>query len=295
MSVLAAPSARHHARLLWPLAALLLPCSAAAVMADAPRPSQPRLALVWFEPDGALPFPSEWVARELRRTLADLDLHIDWREGQDHEIVQPPEHPVILLREDPVRTRSGRRVMGGVQGRAASRPIWLFLSAIKASLRPNTYARGAVLRCRTSVLARALGRVLAHEVVHVIAPHLPHARTGLMRAQLRLEDLCAPWPIRLDPTSRSEVLRCLRRSVPDPGPEAARGADGPGRRARAGFRKQNVTVALRAEVRDSVGRGSEVDHADQSQLVAEAPACREPPPALGVVALEERPRLVRPV
>jgi len=43
------------------------------------------------------------------------------------------------------------------------------------------------------------------------------------------------------------------------------------------------------------GRGSEVDHTNQADLVGEAPAYPEPPKALGVVALDQRSRLVRPL
>ena len=34
------------------------------------------------------------------------------------------------------------------------------------------------------MVARAVGRILAHELVHLIAPDLPHARSGLMGASV---------------------------------------------------------------------------------------------------------------
>jgi hypothetical protein len=58
-------------------------------------------------------------------------------------------------------------------------------------------------------LAKALGRVVVHELVHRIAPELPHARSGLMR-----EDLGASFLTRrsvsLDEASAAAVLSALR-------------------------------------------------------------------------------------
>jgi len=229
MRALAVPmSVRRCASLVSLLAALsLLPRAAAAAPLDQTDSGRPALALVWFDPTDALPFRSERVARELRATLSDIDLRISWREAREHASTSAHEYLVILLREDPVATRRARRVMGIVERGAASRSIWIFLSAIEDVLRFDPDYSSFVTRQRARAFARALGRVLAHELVHLIAPGRPHARTGLMRPRLRLEDLAAPWQLRLDPTYRAAVLRGLRRPAPSrPGVLAVSG-DGP--------------------------------------------------------------------
>jgi hypothetical protein len=240
MSALAVPtSVRRCACLAWLLAALsLLPRAAAAAPLDQTRSRRPAVALVWFDPGDVLPFRSERVARELCATLSDIDLRISWREAHEHATAAAHEYLVILLREDPVTTRRARRVMGIVERNAASRSIWIFLSAIKDVLRFDPDYSSSLARQRARALARAVGRVLAHELVHLIAPGRPHARTGLMRARLRLEELAAPWPLRLDPRFRAAVLRGLRRPAPSrPGFLTVSG-DGPAppvdRTARAG-------------------------------------------------------------
>ncbi len=61
---------------------------------------------------------------------------------------------------------------------------------------------------------RALGRVLAHEIVHALAPHLPHASAGLMAPTLRSAQLLSPR-IHLDDASAEALRRgVLRLSNP---------------------------------------------------------------------------------
>ena len=61
-------------------------------------------------------------------------------------------------------------------------------------------------------LARALGRVVVHELVHRIAPDLPHADSGLMRSDLgRSQLLRSRLP--LDERSARAVLAALRETL----------------------------------------------------------------------------------
>jgi len=65
-------------------------------------------------------------------------------------------------------------------------------------------------------LAKALGRVVVHELVHRVAPHLPHADSGVMQGDLGRSYLTRKH-LSLDDGSRSGVLAALR--------EARRGRD----------------------------------------------------------------------
>jgi predicted metallopeptidase len=216
MSALAVPtSVRRCVLLVWLLAALsLLLRAAVAAPLDRAGSGRPVLEIVWFDPADVLPFRSERVARELRSTLSDIDLRISWREAHGDATASAHEYLVILLREDPVATRRARRVMGVVERGDASRSIWIFFSAIKDVLGVDPDYSSFAARQRGKALARTMGRILAHELVHLIAPGRPHAKAGLMRPRLRLEDLAAPWPLRLDPRFSAAVLRGLRLPAP---------------------------------------------------------------------------------
>jgi hypothetical protein len=54
----------------------------------------------------------------------------------------------------------------------------------------------------------SLGRVVAHEVVHAIAPTLPHARQGLPKTELTRANLVASR-LDLDPDSAAGFLRAV--------------------------------------------------------------------------------------
>jgi hypothetical protein len=60
-------------------------------------------------------------------------------------------------------------------------------------------------------LAKALGRVVVHELVHRVAPDLPHADSGVMQADLGGSDLMR-GRLPLDDGSRSAVLAALREA-----------------------------------------------------------------------------------
>jgi hypothetical protein len=68
-------------------------------------------------------------------------------------------------------------------------------------------------------LAKALGWVVVHELVHRVAPDLPHADSGLMRGDLGRSDLIQSR-LSLDDRSRSAVLAALRGAANhlSPGP-----------------------------------------------------------------------------
>ena len=54
------------------------------------------------------------------------------------------------------------------------------------------------------MLARALARVVAHEIVHSVAPEAPHSQSGLMQQKLTKAHLTAPH-LRLSPPSTEDL------------------------------------------------------------------------------------------
>ncbi len=57
--------------------------------------------------------------------------------------------------------------------------------------------------------ARALARVVVHELGHAIAPEQPHAEEGVMRGTLSRRFLEAR-ELRIDAASRAAIIRALR-------------------------------------------------------------------------------------
>jgi hypothetical protein len=156
---------------------------------SASRPVLPGrgIVLVFFDVHGLMPRGFAESATEVETIFRDADVEISWRAagpGATYGDNPWPELPVILLPEDPLRSRRSRNVMGlVVRGHQTPFPIWTFLEPIRTVLglpRENSL----LLPAERTRLARAVGRVVAHEMIHVLAPEHPHDRHGLMRHAL---------------------------------------------------------------------------------------------------------------
>jgi hypothetical protein len=150
----------------------------AALAAPPPRPASaaPIVTVHFADPEHVAPCGLEGVAAEAERLFAPLGVQLTGA-AQNDAAVQ-----VILLAAD--RSHGGLRpqAMGAV-ARSAHDPavIWIVVPSVRRAL------GGSAEQWPTlpgPMLARALGRILAHEIVHLIAPDLPHADSGLMRASL---------------------------------------------------------------------------------------------------------------
>src|SRR5262245_10600637 len=171
-----------------------------------------RLSLVWRD-DGSLVaalVPS--IERELRAVFEPLGLTIDWRVASTEEEASAGEILVLLL-EDPQLERLAKGVMGAVRRGSDARRARVFLSTVEGLLQVGSKARGKATSARGRMLARALGRVAAHEVVHVIAPDLGHTREGLMQPSWTRTILAASR-VRLDKRAAAAVIAGLVPEVP---------------------------------------------------------------------------------
>jgi hypothetical protein len=135
------------------------------------------LELLWFDAEHAVsPAATEGMAAEVRRIFRGLGVDVSFRVAApdaNYGGGPRPQIAIILLKDDPVVTRRPRRVMG-VIGREAlpTRAVWAFLENVRWTLGRD--------QAREPGLGRALGRVVAHEVIHAVAPDEPHTRGGLM-------------------------------------------------------------------------------------------------------------------
>jgi len=174
-----------------------------------PPVAPPRLHLVCSDPLEGLRFSFEHVARELASTLG---VQVTWRPLSVGGAVAPQEILVVLLDSEPPG-RSGSSAMGSVNRMRVSRTLWVMLPNVErtASGRPSSADRWLP----RDELARAIARVIAHEIVHLLAPAVPHAPRGLMCARLGPAELlrARPW---LDPDTWDALREALGRLPGNP-------------------------------------------------------------------------------
>jgi hypothetical protein len=154
-------------------------------------PAVPVLHLVWVDPTDVAT-GSELVARaEAETLLSRMGVTVSWRRGTPGEQMQRGEIWVILVGESP-ESRSDSVVLGATKRGAVCPAVWVRVPNVRRALGvargPSLFGLAGFERRLVSV---AIGRVIAHEVVHVVAPSVPHG-TGLTAANLTRSQLRAP-------------------------------------------------------------------------------------------------------
>jgi len=153
-----------------------------------PPPAGPLVQILWFDPSRALPEGLDLVRPEVDGIFHGIGVELRWTLGGLGTVYgesDVPEVPVILLPDDPDRSRRERRVMGLVmRNQEPTRAIWVFTNAVRWTLGHDPRAADTPTEAEREELALAVARVVAHEVVHAIAPDEPHSRKGLMSHRL---------------------------------------------------------------------------------------------------------------
>ena len=149
-----------------------------------PAARLPALQVLWFDPTHALTAPAtDVLAEEVRRIFRALGVDVAFRVASPDSTYGDgpvPEIPIILLKEDPIVSRRPSHVMGLVmRHQEPIRVVWAFLENVRWTLGQGR-DRALPVAGHERELGLALGRVVAHEVIHAIAPEEPHARNGLM-------------------------------------------------------------------------------------------------------------------
>jgi hypothetical protein len=96
----------------------------------------------------------------------------------------------------------------------APSPVWVFVDNIRRVLGVFSATR-ALSKAEEQSFDTALGRVVAHEVIHSLAPLHPHSAAGLMAPTLSRAGLIGPRQP-LEASCVSSVLRGLA-AVGEPG------------------------------------------------------------------------------
>ena len=152
---------------------------------SAPRTRAPEV--VWIDLANVPALAEEAARREAAAVLASVGLTPGWRVGHAEDVFGSDVLPVVLLPQDRSAGRGGpRRVLGACLPGKVGR-VWVYLDNLAWTmglpghdgLRPEQAVR----------MGRAIGRIVAHEMIHAAAPGLDHARHGIMAASFGRSEL----------------------------------------------------------------------------------------------------------
>jgi hypothetical protein len=181
---------------------------AATVAAEA---ASRRLTIHWSDPERQFPFDMKPLVAEARALFAPIGIDLAWAPS-DMELARDHVR-VVLLALDRSGGRMGAHTMACVQeGPNAQPAAWILVPRVRETLGLPPQR----LPDEEPLLARALARVMAHELIHLIAPRVPHVRGGLMNASLGRDFLLRPALAVLD----GALVRAVRAAF-ESWPQAA--------------------------------------------------------------------------
>jgi hypothetical protein len=131
------------------------------------------------------------MQHELGVVLAPASLALSWRRSRPGGETDPDELRVVLLRSRGVGADRG--ALGSTARRGLAPTIWVYVPNVALALGLDPDAVVTSLDSQR-LLGVALGRVLAHEVVHALAPNVEHAGSGVMRPRLHAFHLASGRP-----------------------------------------------------------------------------------------------------
>ena len=189
----------------------------------APRPSvlsvneaaaaRPLLRLAWLDLAG-VPTDVEAIAqKEAGSVMEEMGLEARWRRARTPEAAREGEIRVVLVDRLLVDPETKQPVLGATASESRTFPVvWVHLAGVRATLGHSPRSPGASGSFRERRdLGLAVGRVMAHEVVHVAAPSLSHGR-GLMSRAFSRHALTSPR-ISFEPGVAVEVRASLRGAL----------------------------------------------------------------------------------
>ena len=140
---------------------------------------RPRLTLLWHDGYRLASHSLGAMSREVERIFSEIGVEVCWHDGS-HGLWRENEPPgsmairLVLLRVDSSDWGHEEQVMGAAvrnqETPGRTHTVFVFLPNVLRTL--GLHSDANVGRWRQ--VARALGRVLAHEIVHAVAPGHPH-------------------------------------------------------------------------------------------------------------------------
>jgi hypothetical protein len=168
--------------------------------------------LAWRDGHNLFPFDRDSIAREVQSIFGQVGIEVHWK--WDDEPVNPrsSEWNIVLTPSDP--SGPGWELEGHPMGlfvheNGTGPSVYIFFSNVMRALAIYPQANRLLSPPELRDLSRALARVIAHEVVHAVAPSLPHTNAGLMSESLNASFLLKRKAA-LDERIGTTLVRALR-------------------------------------------------------------------------------------
>lgn len=171
----------------------------------------PTLTLVWHDSARLLPTAAlDLLGDEMETLFRENGLSVRFHPAGENEdlrrIPEPRVNAIVLPGEDR-RFGLPRDAMAAALGeRGEKYSIFVFYPGVRRTL---GHREGSTSPRQLAELSRALARVVAHEVVHALAPERGHTESGLMSEKLTREELLAET-IDLDGPSLESATAALK-------------------------------------------------------------------------------------
>jgi hypothetical protein len=190
-----------------PWSRLALASSLPALLAVPVAAGEPDLqaTVLWVEAVTVPGSVRDAMIREAADILGRVGVRLRWRSGPPGTESALEELRVVPVTTSRTRTKSGR-MLGATSTDEGPRTIWIDyanVAWVAGTTTESLVSAGFPERRRVGV---AMGRVIAHEVIHALVPDLPHAGEGVMGERLlgSLEK-----PASLDPGTCEAVRKAL--------------------------------------------------------------------------------------
>ncbi len=155
----------------------------------------------------------EEVRTEIDSILEEAGIRVRWSDGEDG-LANGGKPGVVVVLTPSEPTGDGWHLspsaMGVYLSAEESSAVYVFYHRVARVLGVASGMDGMMVPSDRKRLAKALGRVVVHELVHRIAPELPHAESGVMRGDLGRSFLTRR-SLPLDDGSRAAVLSALEK------------------------------------------------------------------------------------
>jgi hypothetical protein len=147
--------------------------------------SHHKLILIWNDPYQLLQTGFERITEDVDSIFWNLGVDIEWNKNPSMVLERSRGEILVLLRpEKPGGWMPGKNVMG-VVSHSGPPVIRIFFDNVTKTLGLEPVpVRSDDSEERIFYMIRAMARILAHEIIHVIAPAHPHASDGLMNPRL---------------------------------------------------------------------------------------------------------------
>lgn len=194
-----------------------------SVPTRAPRPNvatnnESDLRVLWIDVQELASSLFAGAATEASSTLSREGLRTSFRKVAAGGAEGASDVRIILLPRSQAPRPAGPLVMGAVSPNklrlGEARAVWVYLEPVLGALGLRSAGENP------RAVSRALGRVVAHELIHTMVPQLEHSKRGLMAAKLTVRELCRP-----EVDLESAFRRALRSPLSRPLASAALAED----------------------------------------------------------------------